>query len=159
MLTLSALLAILCFALCATTAQAASEWPKQVITPGMATCEQCHNCIEPAADGTQLVPQYSAVDQIYFTNTPKDPISGAFHLTVIRSDSYQIQLIAQVQSPPGSRAAPPATTAFRLRLYNQYGYGTDFYYLVKGYSQCQIIGYGPPNVKGRLLMNVLTYSR
>jgi hypothetical protein len=123
-------------------------------------CEHCANCKVPSEGGVQLVGMISDQDRLFYIETPKDLINFQYKVDVIHGDSSQAQFTISRKLPKGAKAeAIPSKTVFRIKFYNQQGYGSDWFVTLNGYGQCQTTVIGPPNIEGRLLMNVLAFRK
>ena len=89
-------------------------------------------------------------------------INNQYKVDVIHGDSSSAQFTISkkfIQNGRSSTATEKVpSTVLRIKFYDQQGYGSDWYVKLKGYGQCQTTVFGPPNVEGRLLMNILAYQ-
>lgn len=130
-------------------------------------CTPCHDCKEPA-EGTQLVPLSRIVKlsksqsdhrQLFFVDSPRDVINFQYQLTLIRGDSSAVKYTIETKRPKNVNERLPAPTyTVRVKFFNQHGDPSENFFTIQGWDACYVETSGPPNIEGRLLMNVLGYT-
>lgn len=96
--------------------------------------------------------------QLFFIDTPKDYVNFNYQLTLIKGDSSIVKYTIETKRPKNVDERLPAPTyKIRVKFFNQFGDPSDNFFTINGWTSCYVETTGPPNIEGRLLMNVLAY--